>query len=100
MTNLRAPHGPDLKPEENGNTNEMNPSRCFLIRPSTFFTLLVWLCFSSIATTQTLAQDPDSKAPEKITPLFGKARQAEQRRDFVEAARLYDQVLKIDPGRA
>jgi protein O-GlcNAc transferase len=47
-----------------------------------------------------LAQDPDSKAPEKITPLFSKARQAEQRRDFVEAARLYDQVLRIDPGIA
>ena len=63
-------------------------------------TLLFCLCFTLLAVTQTSAQDPDSKAPEKITPLFSKARQAEQRRDFVEAARLYDQILRIDPGIA
>ena len=74
----------------------MKPSRRFLIRPSTFFPLFVSLCSCAFV----LAQDPDSKAPEKITPLFSKARQAEQRRDFAEAARLYDQVLRIDPGIA
>ncbi|MCI0418392.1 MAG: tetratricopeptide repeat protein [Acidobacteria bacterium] len=78
----------------------MNPSRRFLIRSSTFSILFVWLGFSSFAVTQTLAQDSNSKASERIAPLFSKARQAEQRRDFAEAARLYDQVLRIDPGIA
>jgi len=78
----------------------MNPSRRFLIRPSTFFILFTSLCFTLLAVTQMLAQDSDSKAREKIAPLFSKARLAEQRRDFAEAARLYDQVLRIDPGIA
>ena len=78
----------------------MNPSRRFLIRHSTFFILLTLLCSSLLAATQTLAQDLDSKAQTRIVPLFREARQAEQRRDFAEAARLYDQVLRIDPGIA
>ncbi len=78
----------------------MNPSRRFLIRHSTFFILLTLLCSSLLAATQTLAQDLDSKEQTRIVPLFREARQAEQRRDFAEAARLYDQVLRIDPGIA
>jgi tetratricopeptide (TPR) repeat protein len=78
----------------------MKPLRRFLIRPSPFFIIFTSLCSSSLALTQTLAQDLDSKAQAKIVPLFREARQAEQRRDFAEAARLYDQVLGMDPGIA
>jgi hypothetical protein len=65
----------------------MQPSRRLLIRPSTFFILFVSLCSSACGVIQALAQDPDSKAPEKVTFSFSKARQAEQHRDFAEAAR-------------
>jgi|GEM_PF-1777546 len=78
----------------------MKLSRRFGIRASTLFILFVSLCSSAFGVTQALAQAPDSKAPEKITSLFSKARQAEQRRDFAEAARLYDQILRIDPDIA
>jgi Tfp pilus assembly protein PilF len=88
---------PGAKPEEKI-AIPMNPSRRFPIRPSTFFILLTLL--SLLASTQTLAQDLNSKAQARIVPLFREARQAEQRRDFAEAARLYDQVLRIDPSIA
>jgi hypothetical protein len=76
----------------------INPSRRFLVRPSTFLVLFIWLCFILFAVPQILAQGSQNQA--RIVPLFREARRVEQRRDFVEAARLYDKILSLDPGIA
>ena len=46
------------------------------------------------------AQHPPAEIQAEIVPLFQSARQAEQRRDFSQAARLYDQILTLDPKLA
>jgi hypothetical protein len=76
----------------------MKPSRGFVIRVSVFVIFHLWLSLTFVAVTQILAQDSQNQA--RIVPLFREARRAEQRRDFVEAARLYDKILSLDPGIA
>ena len=63
------------------------------LRRARFF-LLVPLGLALFVATAGSAENGD------VAPLFTKARQAEQRRDFTEAARLYAEVIKIDPGIA
>ena len=46
------------------------------------------------------SQDPSPEKQARIVPLFRQARQAEQQRDFQQAARLYDKILAIDPNLA
>jgi tetratricopeptide (TPR) repeat protein len=46
------------------------------------------------------AQDSSQEARAQIASLFQQARRAEQQRDFVGAARLYDTILQIDPKLA
>jgi predicted Zn-dependent protease len=60
--------------------------------------LLVWMAL--VAGTQVFAQDARSPAQNRIASLFKQAREAEQTRNFAEATKLYDEVLKIDPGVA
>src|SRR5262249_6075192 len=59
--------------------------------PTTLFCIFLAL----FTTIQSLAQEaPDNQA--EIVPLFKMARQAEQRGDFEEAVKCYDQILKLD----
>src|SRR5260370_26735230 len=50
--------------------------------------------------SQAAARPPPAEIKAEIVPLFQRARQAEQRRDFSQAARLYDQILTLDPKLA
>ena len=57
---------------------------------------LVLICGVLLPCVIATAQDPPPEIQAKIVPLFQSARQAEQRRDFSQAARLYDQILRLD----
>ena len=60
---------------------------------------LVALCCAVVLTTVG-AQDPPAEIQARIVPLFQSARQAEQRRDFAQAAKFYDEILALDPKLA
>jgi len=60
---------------------------------------LVALC-CAVALTATSAQDPPAEIQARIVPLFQSARQAEQKRDFAQAAKLYAEILALDPKLA
>jgi tetratricopeptide (TPR) repeat protein len=60
--------------------------------------LVVLWC--AVASTAIGAQNPPAEIKAKIVPLFERARQAEQGRDFTQAAKLYDEILALDPKLA
>jgi len=61
---------------------------------------LILICGVFLPCVIAAAQHPPAEIQAKIVPLFQSARQAEQRRDFSQAARLYDQILTLDPKLA
>jgi tetratricopeptide (TPR) repeat protein len=56
--------------------------------------------YCALVSTAIGAQNPPEEIQAKIVPLFQSARQAEQRRDFAEAAKFYDAILVLDPKLA
>lgn len=61
---------------------------------------LVSILAGADAASQAAPAESALQAREKIVELFQKARLAEQRRDFEEAARLYNSILQRDPRLA
>jgi len=61
---------------------------------------LLWMVSLLAAGLRAPAQNAVPARQDRIVALFQQARQAEQRREFSEAARLYDQILALDPKLA
>jgi len=61
---------------------------------------LILICSVFLLCVIAAAQHPQAEIQAEIVPLFRSARLAEQRRDFSQAARLYNQILTLDPKLA
>src|SRR5436309_933434 len=61
---------------------------------------LILICGSFLPWPIAAAQHPPMEIQAEIVPLFQSARQAEQRREFSQAARLYGQIITLDPKLA
>ncbi len=87
---------PDL-PNRNAQLRPMNPDQKSLAR-----VLGLWLSGVILlsGSARAFCQNPSPRTQAKIVPLFKQARLAEQRRDFAEAAKLYDKILQLDPNLA
>jgi len=62
--------------------------------------IVLWLQAITLFVSLSFSQDSATQIQSKIVPLFQQARQAEQRRDFAAALRLYDQILHLDSNLA
>jgi tetratricopeptide (TPR) repeat protein len=58
---------------------------------------LLWMVSLLTPGLRAPAQNAAPARQDRIVALFQQARQAEQRREFSEAARLYDKILALDP---
>ncbi len=84
-------------PNLNAQLRPLNPHQKSLARA-----LRLWLCGVTLlsGSSRAFSQNPGPSIQAKIVPLFKEARLAEQRRDFPEAAKLYDKILELDPNLA
>jgi tetratricopeptide (TPR) repeat protein len=64
------------------------------------FLTICRLFYITSAATAGESREPAQEVRIRITSLFHQARGAEQGHDFTEALRLYDLILKLDPGLA
>ena len=62
--------------------------------------IALWLHSITLFVSMAFSQDSATQIQAKIVPLFQEARQAEQRREFAEALRLYERILQLDANLA